>query len=121
MAVRDMPNLTELILPTGGEGDQARLEMLRGVKTVKLLSLRGNSITSLAPLEGWQSLQKLDLCDTGSFTDSEVLETLPNLQVVHLRGSDMGREQWPDSIAKKQGLLDFRSSYGTYKKGVTVG
>jgi len=112
--VRALPNLVELILPTGGAADQSRLESLRGLAHVKVLSLRGNTITSLGPLQGWDALEILDLCDTGILEEGEVLQGLGQLQVVHLRGAEMKRDQWPDALAKNKELLDFSSAYDTH-------
>ncbi|MBU3617275.1 hypothetical protein [Polynucleobacter sp. JS-Polo-80-F4] len=62
---------------------------------------------SLSFLEGWKSLEVLDLKQSGELTDLEILNTLPKLEKIRLNGAQMKRESWP---AHLQTLLDYKSN-----------
>jgi len=73
------------------------------IQVLQTNSFRG----SLSFLQGWESLKRLDLRNSGELTDLETLSQLPSLVEIRLRGSAMKRETWPKAL---QDRLDFMSS-----------
>ncbi|MEC9071878.1 MAG: hypothetical protein VX938_05835, partial [Myxococcota bacterium] len=99
-------------------GSNIAIQSLRETSTVTWLSLedyQGGDDGSLAFLAGWSALKIVVLLNSGTLTDLEALEGLPNLETIQLRGSSTKRPQWPDALQDK---LDFTSGSWTYRNPV---
>lgn len=100
-ALAGMPNLCRLTLPAQPEVLNAdALHALPPLPLIENLTVQGYS-GSLAFLEGWASLQTLDLQQSGAMTDLETLIALPALETILLRGAHLKRNAWPEALQAK--------------------
>lgn len=99
-----MPRLTHLkTLRIGPVLTDAHQEQLTGCS--KIVRLEASSYSGdLRFLNGWDRLTELDLRDSGTLEGIDTLETLPSLERIRLRGSEMKRKLWPKAL---QPFLDY--------------
>lgn len=99
-----MPNLNHLkmlrIGPVLTDDHQKQLTNCSQIVRLEASSYKGD----LRFLDGWDSLTELDLRNSGTLSGIEVVEALPNLKRIRLRGSEMKRNSWPKSL---QAILDY--------------
>lgn len=96
-----LPHLKTLKIPSIlSAAHQKQLTGCAQIKRLEATYYKGD----LSFLKGWDSLDELDLRDSGMLEGIDAVEALPNLKRIRLRGSKMKRDSWPKSL---QDILDY--------------
>jgi len=85
-STRGIDRLTNLRKLWLHKADQSTVDALAGVSSLEVLSIRGLSATSLAPLRHLEKLRQLVLVDGNRVADLDWLKALPSLSALFFEG-----------------------------------